>query len=256
MLAARRVPRPPRGEPGSGRIPCAASAYQWVESSTGQRDPARFLSMVPEPAERSQGPPGRRRFRPRLWRDYLESRRGRKQHVSGARGPGERRAPGGAQWLARGAVPPGAAVRAAAPPHILRRHSLAGGRAAAVAAFLVGLVTAPAGACLRPGRAPSSSVSGVGPRGAGWGAAGARGAEGRRNPSARRSRKASGPRLPPWVWRRLAVLCLWGFLCSLSALGVSRFAREKRGGRASGARWPARPDADRWPRRGRRCCHV
>lgn len=125
--------------------------------------------MVPEPAERSQGPPGRRRFRPRLWRDYLESRRGRKEHVSGARGPGERRAPGGAQWLARGAVPAGAAVCAAAPPHILRRHSLAGGRAAAVAAFLVGLVAAPAGACLRPGRAPSSSVSGVGPRGAGGG---------------------------------------------------------------------------------------
>lgn len=138
--------------------------------------------MVPEPAERSQGPPGRRRFRPRLWRDYLESRRGRKQHVSGARGPGERRAPGGAQWLARGAVPPGAAVRAAAPPHILRRHSLAGGRAAAVAAFLVGLVAAPAGACLRPGRAPSSSVSGVGPRGAGGGDGGSPGCRGPTQP--------------------------------------------------------------------------
>lgn len=144
--------------------------------------------MVPEPAERSQGPPGRRRFRPRQWRDYLESGPGRKHHVSGARGPGERGAPGGAQWLARGAVPPGAAVRAAAAPHILRRHCAWRGCAAGVAAFLLGLVAAPAGACLRPGPAPSSLVSGVGPRGArGGGDPGCRGPTQARLRLARRS---------------------------------------------------------------------
>lgn len=121
--------------------------------------------MVPQPAERSQGPPGRRRFRPRRWREYLELVPGRKHHVSGARGPGERGAPGGAQWLARGAVPPGAAVRAAAAPHILRGHlRLEAGVRRVSRGSLLGLVAAPAGACLRPGPAPSSLVRGGGRR--------------------------------------------------------------------------------------------
>lgn len=42
------------------------------------------------------------------------------KYVSGARGPGERGSPGGVKRLDRGALPPGAAVRAAPAPYILR----------------------------------------------------------------------------------------------------------------------------------------